>query len=141
MIQIYVTHTSSYYQMADTPLYIQPKDSMLLVKLDYIAFYFPIVFFHKFNYIKSLLTTTMKVDSRQNIQVAPGKVVDMLDLSKDFVETAETARIDFSNFQVAMYHLLNGDEYKIKEYKKSYQPLIPFFNFVALDEKYLLLMK
>lgn len=141
MIQIYVTHTSSYYQMADTPLYIQPKDSMLLVKLDYIAFYFPIVFFHKFNYIKSLLTTSMKVESRKNVEITRGKVVDMLDLSKDFVETAETARIDFSNFQVAMYHLLNGDEYKIKEYKKFYQPLIPFFNFVALDEKYLLLMK
>jgi hypothetical protein len=61
----------------------------------------------------------------------------MVDLTKDFMEYAQVEKINYNEFASMMFYLLKGDTSFIKQYKKEYQPLLPFFNFMNLDSDYL----
>jgi len=140
MIRTWVTIAISYFQLCDDATYVKPDEDLLLLRLDYIGFYFPRVFFHKFGYIKSLLTTSLPTESVQRIEVGRSKMVDMMDLSKDFLATAETGRIHYSHLPMCMYYLLMGEKESIQKFRELYVPLIPFFEFLSLDPEYLHIM-
>lgn len=141
MITHWVTCSTTYYQLAHIPVYVKPNEDMLLLRLDYMGLYFPRIYFFKFHLIQAILTTDLKCDSRNPcMEITPNKVVDCIDLSRDFLEKAEIQRINYSQFPTIMYHLLTGDEYHMKKYKEYYQPLVPFFQFLGLEKQYLDMM-
>jgi hypothetical protein len=134
----------NYYQTAPIPVYVKPNEDMLLLRLDYMGFYFPRIFFLKFELLQAILansSTVMKYESRHpSFQVTPEKIVDCIDLSNDFLERANVARINYSEFPTFMFYLLTGNEHTIKKYKDCYEPMIPFFEYLGLDSHYMNLM-
>lgn len=141
MMSLWVSKSVSYYTTSDTPIYISPMENYLLVRMDYMGFYFPCIFFHKFSYIVSILTTHLPCRLYEhNVEIAPQKLVDRVDLTDDFHNTANIACINFDLFPIAFYYLLVGDTLKIKQYKDVYGPLIPFFEYIGLDPFYQNLM-
>jgi len=145
MIRKWITHSISYYKLADSPVYVEPDEDMLLLRLDYAGFYFPRIYFLKFDMIRTILTTEMRCETRnKEYEIVTGgintnriKRVDCIDLTKDFLEKAMVEQINFHEFPTFMFHLLEGNTYEMKKYKECYQPLLPFFEFVGLDATYL----
>jgi len=148
MINHWITYSMNYYQTAPIPVYIKPNEDMLLLRLDYMGFYFPRIFFLKFELLQAILakptnssSTVMKYESRHpSFEVTPEKIVDCIDLTNDFLERANVARINYSEFPTFMFYLLTGNEPTIKKYKDCYEPMIPFFEFLGLDSHYMNLM-
>lgn len=71
--------------MAHIPVYVKPDKDMLLLRLDYMGFYFPRIHFLKFGFIKSLLSTHLPSETRDlDYEVSPEKRVDCVDLTRDF---------------------------------------------------------
>ena len=138
MITLWVTPSITYYKIADIPVYVHPNEDLLLLRLDHLGFYFPRIYFLKFDLIRALLTTSMKCESRNPLmQIAPQKMVDCIDLTKDFLEKANVGRINYNEFPNILFNLLTGNEHEIKKCKKFYEPLIPFFEFLGLEQKYM----
>ena len=138
MIQQWITFSNQYFQVAHIPVYVKPDQDMLLVRLDYMGFYFPRIHFLKFGFIKSLLTTDMKSDTRDTaFEISPEKRVDCIDLTRDFLEQAGIERIQYDEMPNCIYYLLIGNLHTIKKYKTCYEPLVPFFRFLSLEQKYL----
>ena len=142
-IQNWISYSNEYFKTCHTPIYLIPDDDFLLVRLDYIGLYFPKIYFYKFAYLKTILNTThLKTDTFfPQYELSPSKIVDMIDLTKDFTDYAQIEKINYKEFACMMFHLLKGDTYFIIKYKEEYQPLIPFFNFLNLDVVYLDLMR
>jgi hypothetical protein len=138
MVQQWITLSNQYFQVAHIPVYVKPDEDMLLLRLDYMAFYFPLIFFLKFGFIKTLLSTTLQSEARNmEYEVSPGKVVDCIDLTRDFVEHARVERIHYHEMPHCMYYLLTGNLSEMMKYKVCYEPLVPFFRFLALEPEYL----
>ena len=142
MVLQWVTYSNNYYQSAHIPVYVKPDKDLLMLRLDYLAFYFPRVYFLKFALLRSILTTTLLSDTHHPCyEVAPGKVVECIDMTKDFLEKAHVECIDYNVLNVAFFHLLKGDKYQMKKYQKEYEPLLPFLSFLGLENEYLDLME
>lgn len=135
-IETWITKTAEYYKVCEIPVYVKPNADFVLVQLDYIGFYFPKIYFYKFEYIKTMLTKTIY----DNYDVDTNKSVTHIDLTIDFLEFANIERINFAEFSIIMFYLLRGDTSSIRKYKKEYQPLIPFFEFLNLEPEFLELM-
>ena len=141
-IQNWICYSMEYFKTCHIPIYLIPDNDFLLLRLDYIGLYFPKIYFYKFAYIKAILNTNLKTDTFfPQYELSPSKVVDMIDLTKDFIDYAQIDKINYNEFACMMFYLLKGDSHFIRQYKKEYQPLIPFFNFMDLDIVYLDLMK
>jgi hypothetical protein len=143
-IQNWIVYSMDYFKTCHIPIYLIPDDDFLLLKLDYIGLYFPKIYFYKFGYIKAILSSThLSTDTffhNYEISISSSnisKIVDMVDLTKDFMEYAQVEKINYNEFASMMFYLLKGDTSFIKQYKKEYQPLLPFFNFMNLDSDYL----
>ena len=142
MIQQWITFDNQYFKVAHIPVYIKPDTDMLLLRLDYMGFYFPRIHFLKFHFIKNLLSTPLKTESRTTeYEVSPEKKVDCVDLSDDFLELAQVQKIHYQEMPHSMYYLLLGDMLHVKTYKLFYEPLLPFFKFLGLDHQYLDMME
>ena len=135
-IETWITKTAEYYKVCEIPVYVKPNIDFVLVQLDYMGFYFPKIYFYKFEYIKTILTKTFY----DNYDVDSKKNVIHIDLTKDFLEFAKIEQINFAEFSIIMFYLLRGDTINIRKYKKEYQPLIPFFEFLNLESEFLELM-
>ena len=139
---IWITFSTGYFKVADIPVYIKPDKDMLLLRLDYLGFYFPKIFFLKFGYVKSILTTSLCCETRNTeYEVTDTKIVDCIDLSEDFLKHADVERINYKLIPECFYDLLMGNSQEIRKYKDCYEPLIPFFRFAGLEKKYLDLME
>jgi hypothetical protein len=141
MVVQWVTYSGSYFQSADIPVYVKPTEDMMMLRLDYLAFYFPRIYFLKFALLRSILSTTLSSDTYHPCyEVAPGKVVECIDMTKDFLEKASVECIDYNLLIEAFFHLLKGDQYQIKKYLKEYKPIFSFLCFMGLESPYLDLM-
>lgn len=142
-IKNYITYSLDYYKCSDIPVYVIPNDDFILLKLDYIGLFFPKIQFYKFDFIKSILTfkDLQCASVFQKYQVSKDKVVEMIDLTTQFKEFAKIEHIDFEQFPIIMFNLLRGYTYGIQKYKKEYVPLLPFFEFLGLDNFYKTLIK
>lgn len=137
MISQWTNMSISYFKVCDEPVYIRPNDTFLLLRLDYMGFYFPAIHFYKFDFLKGILTTKLSTESLSEWSIDKTKKVSMIDLTDDFLTMAETDRLDFSKMPVLMYHLLVGDQHTVPQYKREYQPLVPFFKFLGLEQDFL----
>ena len=145
-IQHWIVYSMNYFKTCHLPLYLIPDDDFLLLKVNYIGLYFPKIYFYKFGYIKAILSSThLPTETffpHYEISSSPtSKMVDMVDLTNDFMEYTEIEKINYNEFDTMMFYLLKGDTNNIRKYKKEYQPLLPFFNFLNLDVDYLDIMR
>ena len=138
MIQQWITFSNQYFKVAHIPVYINSDEDMLLLRLDYMGFYFPRIHFLKFRFIKSLLLTNLSSETRDvEYEVSPGKKVDCVDLTRDFLEQARVERIHYQEMPHCLYSLFIGNKYEMGKNKPFYEPLIPFFQFLGLEQEYL----
>jgi hypothetical protein len=138
MIQQWITFSNQYFQVAHIPVYMKPDEDMLLLRLDYMGFYFPRIHFLKFHFIKSVLSTQLQSDTRiREYEVSPGKRVDCIDLTRDFLEHAQVERIHYHEMPHCMYYLLTGNLHEMSKLKVYYQSLLPFFRFLGVEQEYL----
>ena len=137
-IQNWIVYSMEYFKTCHIPIYLIPDDDFLLLKLNYIGLYFPKIYFYKFGYIKAVMSTTGLPTETffPQYEISSSKRVDMMDVTNDFLEYAQIEKINYSEFATMMFYLLKGDTHSIKKYKKEYQPLLPFFNFLNLDSEY-----
>jgi len=133
MITHWISYSLSSYDFSQFNTKIKSNPKYLLVKLDMYAFYYPIIFFEKFDYIKCLLHTNVKLETMP----IKDEIVNVLDLSKNFLETVNFNQLNFSEFIFIFHSLLTGDTKTIKIFKEYYKPLLPFFEFLCLDDLYL----
>lgn len=133
MISHWVTYSLSSYESSKFNTNIKPNPKYLLLKLDIYAFYYPIIFFEKFDYIQCLLHTNVQLETI-NLK---DEIVNVLDLSKNFLDTVNFSQLNFSQFIFIFHNLLMGDSKSIKIFKEYYKPLLPFFEFLCLDDFYL----
>jgi hypothetical protein len=138
MVQQWITFFNQYFQVAHIPVYIKPDQEMLLLRLDYMGFYFPRIHFLKFGFIRSLLSTNLRSDTRHlEYEVSPDKRVDCIDLTRDFLTQAQVEKINYQEMPHCMYYLLTGNLHEVTKYKLYYEPLVPFFQFLGLEQEYL----
>jgi len=138
MIQQWITFSNQYFQMAHIPVYVKPDEDMLLLRLDYMGFYFPRIHFLKFGFIKSLLSTDLPSETRHlEYEVSPEKRVDCVDLTRDFLEEAIVEQINYQEMPLGIYNLLLGNKSEMGKYRHCYEPLIPFLRFLGLEQEYL----
>ena len=131
-----------YFKTCYIPIYLIPDDDFLLLQLDYIGLYFPKIYFFKFGYIKAILSNQhyKKETFFPREEIASNKIVDRIDLTKDFMDFSQIEKINFKELPEMMFYLLKGDTTMIRKYNKEYQPFLPFFIFLNLDSVYLELM-
>ena len=138
MIQQWITFSNQYFQVAHIPVYVKPDEDMLLLRLDYMGFYFPRIHFLKFGFLKSLLSTKLPSETRHlEYEVSPEKRVDCVDLTSDFLYQARVERINYQEMPHCMYYLLLGNKCEMGKYRQFYEPLIPFLRFLGLEQEYL----
>ena len=138
MIQQWITFSNQYFRVAHIPVYVKPDEDMLLLRLDYMGFYFPRIHFLKFGFIKTLLSTNLPSETRKlEYEVSPDKRVDCVDLTRDFLDYARVERVHYQEMPHCLYYLLVGNQYEMKKYKPFYEPLLPFFRFLGLEQEYL----
>ena len=144
MIHVWVTFSSScnFPETNSEPKHIIPDPDFLMIRMDYMAFYFPKILFYKFGYIRALLETEMKTETRCcHYAIGPEKVVDMVDLSREFLEYTDIANINYRELSDSMFYIFTGDLSKMKIFIDSYGPLIGFLEYLGLDEKLLNVVK
>jgi len=122
---MYLVYNIHFYQSQhELPL---SKPHFLLLQLDYLGLYFPEIWFYKFEYIRTLLKTSL---SKETISTEYG--IKKIDLTYDFRRLADLENFPYERFGQLMYNLcinhINTSDIPL------YKPFFPFLDFLGLTE-------